>query len=84
MALLKGITRGEHADNPAQVILSTHSPYLLDSVDPKEDRVLIFQRLDDGSRTATPADTKRLELFLDEFMLGEVWYNQGEEGMVAK
>ena len=33
---------------------------------------------------AEPADTERLKVFLDEFMLGEVWYNQGEEGLVAK
>jgi predicted ATPase len=84
MRLLKGITRGEHAKSSAQVILSTHSPYLLDSVNPDEDEVLIFQRLADGSRTATPADTKRLAQFLEEFMLGEVWFNQGEEGMVPK
>ena len=37
-----------------------------------------------GSRTAEPADAERLKVFLDEFMLGEVWYNEGEEGLVKK
>jgi hypothetical protein len=25
-----------------------------------------------------------LKEFLDEFLLGEVWFNQGEEGMIAR
>jgi predicted ATPase len=67
MRLLKGITRGEHANHAAQVVLSTHSPYLLDSVSIAEDQVLIFQRLDDGQCTVTPADRGRLALFRREF-----------------
>jgi hypothetical protein len=43
-----------------------------------------FKRNDDGSRTAEPVDTERLKDFLSEFMLGEVWYNQGEEGLVKR
>lgn len=82
--LLREITVGKHGNNTAQVILTTHSPYLLDHVDLKTDQVLVFRRNDDGSRTAEPADAERLKTFLDEFMLGEVWYNQGEEGLVAR
>jgi predicted ATPase len=82
--LLRGISIGRYGENPAQVILTTHSPYLLDLVDPEQEQVLVFQRLPDGSRTAQAADTSRLRLFMDEFMLGEVWYNQGEEGLVAR
>jgi predicted ATPase len=81
---LREITQGKHATQPTQVVLSTHSPYLLDLVNPLEDQVLVFQRGVNGERTVAPADVKRLGLFLDEFMLGEVWYNQGEEGMVSK
>jgi hypothetical protein len=33
---------------------------------------------------ALPVDTERLKLFLDEFMLGEVWLNQEEPGLVEK
>jgi predicted ATPase len=82
--LLRQITRGEHGAEPAQVILTTHSPYLLDYVNPEEDQVLVFKRNDDGFRTAQPVDTERLKDFLSEFMLGEVWYNQGEEGLVKR
>ncbi len=84
MRLLRELTQGVHAGHKAQVVLTTHSPYLLDQVDLEQDQVLVFRRNDDGSRTAEPADAARLRTFLDEFMLGEVWFNQGEEGLVGK
>jgi predicted ATPase len=84
MRLLREITEGRHGDHAAQVIVTTHSPYLLDLVDLEKDQVLVFGRKDDGSRTAETADRQRLEAFLGEFLLGEVWYNQGEEGLVAR
>ncbi len=82
--LLREITQGKHGGKAAQVILTTHSPHLLDYVDLKEDQVLVFRRKEDGSRTAQPADEERLKNFLDEFMLGEVWFNEGEEGLVRR
>ena len=84
MRLLREITQGAHADHAAQVVLATHSPHLLDYVDIDRDQVLVFRRDDDGSRTAEPADAERLKNFLDEFMLGEVWYNEGEAGLVGR
>jgi predicted ATPase len=82
--LLRALTQGVHGDHPAQVILTTHSPYLLDLLDLSTDQVLVFRREDDGSRSAQPADAARLATFLHEFLLGEVWFNQGEEGLVAR
>lgn len=82
--LLREISQGKHGGHAAQVVLTTHSPHLLDYIKPDVDQVLVFKRNEDGSRTAEPADAKRLENFLDEFMLGEVWYNEGEEGLVKK
>lgn len=82
--LLREISQGKHGGHAAQVILTTHSPHLLDYIKPDVDQVLVFKRNEDGSRTAEPANAKRLENFLDEFMLGEVWYNEGEEGLVSK
>jgi predicted ATPase len=84
MMLLREITEGKHGEHAAQVILTTHSPYLLDLVDMNQDQVLVFRRNEDGGRTAEPADPVRLRTFLDEFKLGEVWYNRGEEGLLAK
>ena len=84
IGLLREITRGQHGGHAAQVVLTTHSPHLLDYVDLEQDQVLVFRRNDDGSRTAEPADAERLKNFLDEFMLGEVWYNEGEAGLVRR
>ena len=84
MELLRGISQGKFGKAPAQVILTTHSPYLLDYVKPEEDQVLVFQRDDDGSRTAKPVDWSRLKEFFEGFMLGEVWFNEGEAGLVAR
>jgi predicted ATPase len=84
MDLLRGITKGEHTGRPAQVIISTHSPFVLDCVNLDEDQVLVFRRNDDGSRTAEPVDAERLKPFLDDFLLGEIWYNRGEEGLIRK
>jgi len=82
MRLLREITQGKHGGHAAQVILTTHSPHLLDHVDLAVDQVLVFSHNKDGSRSAEPADADRLKTFLDEFMLGEVWYNEGEAGLV--
>lgn len=84
LRLLRDITKGMHCGHPAQVILTTHSPYLLDHVNLDEDEVLVFRRNDDGSRTCEPVNRERLKVFLDDFMLGEVWFNQKEEGLIKR
>ena len=83
VALLRQMTSGKLTGQPVQVVLSTHSPYLLDHIHVPEDQVLVFHREPDGRRAAKAVDEKHLEAFLDEFMLGEVWFNQGEEGLLA-
>jgi predicted ATPase len=80
--LLRSLTEGKVGSKAVQVILTTHSPYLLDQIRLPQDQVIVFRREQDGRRTATEADEKRLKAFLDEFMLGEVWFNQGEEGLL--
>lgn len=80
--LLRSLTTGEHSGHKTQVIVSTHSPYLLDHIKLPEDQVLVFRRAADGTRTVEPADAEGLKAFLDEFMMGEIWFNRGEEGLV--
>ena len=82
--LLRDLLQAKFSDYKSQVIISTHSPYLLDYINPESDQVLVFERQSDGSRNAQPVDTRRLEMFRDEFMLGEVWYSQDEAGLVEK
>lgn len=83
MKLLRKITLGEVNGHAAQVILTTHSPYLLDCVDLDTDQVLVFRREEDGSRTASPVDAEGLKGFLHGFQLGEIWFNEGDERLVA-
>ena len=71
----------DRADGP-QVILSTHSPYLLDHLTLDRHRVLVFSRNSEGGCTAREVDAERLKPFLEEFMLGEVWINQGENELI--
>lgn len=80
--LLRRLTEGNLGGKAVQVIMTTHSPYLLDHIKLPQDQVIVFRREQDGRRTATEADEKGLKAFLDEFMLGEVWFNQGEEGLL--
>jgi AAA domain, putative AbiEii toxin, Type IV TA system len=84
--LLRGISQGAHCSHAAQVILTTHSPFLLDHVNLETDQVLTFRRSNEaeGKRIIDPVDKERLAVFLDEFMLGEVWFNQLEEGLISK
>ncbi len=81
--LFRDITKGVHGAS-AQIILTTHSPYLLDVVDLEIDQVLIFRREEDSARTVVPADAAKLKAFLGEFKLGEIWFNQGEESLGAR
>jgi len=80
--LLREITQGKHGGRAVRVVLTTHSPYLLDYLDLDVDQVLVFQRLPDGRRTVTPTDPERLRQFRGEFLLGEVWFNEGEPGLI--
>jgi len=84
MRLLHAMINGNLSEYSPQIVTTTHSPYLLDSVDVNSDQVLVFRRNDDGSRSAEPVDVDRMKNFLDEFMLGEVWFNEEEAGLVAK
>jgi predicted ATPase len=84
IALLSGLSEGQFADAPTQVVLTTHSPHLLDSIDISKHAVLVAQREIDGERTISAIDSERLKFFLDEFALGEVWLNREESGLLRK
>ena len=77
--LLRGISTGAMGRRPAQIVLTTHSPYLLDCVDLETDNVLVFQRDADGVRSAKSMNNERLKKHMDEFMLGEFWFNGGDD-----
>ncbi|MEZ5635960.1 MAG: AAA family ATPase [Burkholderiaceae bacterium] len=53
-----------------QVILSTQSPMLLDHFDPAD--VLVADRVDGGT-TLSRLDVEKLEIWLEDYSLGQLW-----------
>lgn len=68
-------------DKSVQIVLATHSPYLLDWVEPQE--VQILTRGDDLATQATcMADVPDIDLLRKGYQLGELWFNYGEEELI--
>ena len=64
-----------------QIVLTTHSPYLLDCVEPEEVRV--FAKDDEGAVHATKlSDHPDVERMKKHFMSGEIWTGLSEEDIV--
>lgn len=83
MKLFRDMTTGAHGGPPTQVILTTHSPLLLNLVEPEEIRVV--RRDDEGAtQISNFADADNLSELLDYQGPGEVWVNQGEDYLVRK
>jgi predicted ATPase len=81
--LLRKISSGKVGNRPRQVILTTHSPLLLNFAKPEEVRV--FSRPEDGATRITPMEkAPNLKVLLQEFGLGELWYQLGEERLMAE
>ncbi|MCL4207023.1 MAG: AAA family ATPase [Pirellulaceae bacterium] len=79
--ILRKMSRGEVGNQPRQIILTTHSPLLLNFVQPEE--VRIFQRAADGATRVTPMDQiPNIERLHKEYAAGELWYLFGEEELV--
>jgi len=71
-------------DKGVQVILTTHSPYLLDQVEPEE--VHVFHKDDEGAvHTARLSDHPEVEGLKKHFMTGEIWTGfESDEDIVKK
>jgi predicted ATPase len=72
----------EREENAPQIIMTTHSPYLLSQFQPEE--VTLMRRQPDGSAKAFPLrDAPHIrERMGDDFYLGELWYNLDEEELL--
>ncbi|HYV39709.1 MAG TPA: AAA family ATPase [Gemmataceae bacterium] len=79
VGLLKEAIGGGANGSRPQVVISTHSPYMLSFFKPEE--VTVMSRLTDGSVRARPLrDAPNIEeRMAGEFFLGELWYNLTEE-----
>jgi len=83
MKLFRDMTTGAHGGPPTQVILTTHSPLLLNLVEPEEIRIV--KRDDEGATQVSRfTDAPDLSELLDYQGPGEIWVNQGEDYLVRR
>jgi predicted ATPase len=81
--LLRKISTGEIGPRPRQVIISTHSPILLNYAKPEE--VRIFSRdLEQGTKIVPLTSVHDINKLLKEFAIGELWYMLGEEALLKE
>jgi predicted ATPase len=79
--LLRAISTGAVGNRPRQVIMTTHSPLLLNYVKPEE--VRIVRRDPEQGTSVTPMmAVPNLDKLLTEFAVGELWYLLTEEGLL--
>ncbi len=87
-ALLKGVAASNDGPKIPQIIMTTHSPYLLSSFKPEEVTFLSRPPGDpDAPVRARPLrDAPRIaeRLAGGEFYLGELWYNLSEEELFGE
>jgi predicted ATP-binding protein involved in virulence len=80
IALLRGLLD----TNPdLQVIATTHSPYMLDCMDPREVR-MTFLRQDGTTECAELSQHPKFEQWKDEMTPGEMWSLFGEKWLVEE
>jgi predicted ATPase len=77
---LRKISTGEIGGQKRQVIITTHSPLLLNHAKPEEVRVFVRDR-EQGTKVAPMAQIPDINRLMKEFAVGELWYLLGEEKM---
>ena len=60
---------------PVQVIVTTHSPYLLDVYRDHPEAIVIAEKTDDGAKFERLADREELADLLRDTHLGDAWYS---------
>lgn len=79
--MLRKISTGAVGNVPRQVIVTTHSPLLLNYTQPEE--VRIVQRDRERGTVVTPMSAvPDVHKLLEEFGTGELWYLLGEQALV--
>jgi predicted ATPase len=81
--LLRKISAGAVGNQGRQVIITTHSPLLLNFARPEE--VLVFRRsAEEGTKVTPLKEAPNIDKLLREFGTGELWYLLGEEALVKE
>jgi predicted ATPase len=81
--LLRKISTGAIGNRPRQVIISTHSPILLNYARPEEVRVL-SRDIERGTQVVPLTSVRDIDKLLKEFAIGELWYMLGEEALLKE
>lgn len=78
IGILRDLVRGQ---SQTQVVMTTHSPYVLDLFSPEE--VTLCQRDTDGAVSVHPlSQSATIREQIDVFTLGEIWTAEGDEALV--
>jgi predicted ATPase len=80
LALLRDMSTGKVGNRPRQIILTSHSPLLLNYATPEEIRIV--RRDDKGTHVTPMTSVDVIADLMKEFGLGELWYLVGEQGLV--
>jgi predicted ATPase len=81
--VLRKISAGAGGARPTQIIMTTHSPYMLDFLQPEE--VLIATREPSGAARIDPlTNAPHLAERLQDFSVGELIFNVGEEALAGR
>lgn len=67
------------ATQGTQIVLTTHSPWLLNQFGAEE--VLLVTRTAEGVHTQRMSDARGLDDLASEMALGELWYNVGDHNL---
>ncbi|HYT93174.1 MAG TPA: AAA family ATPase [Gemmataceae bacterium] len=81
--LLRKISKGEVGNRPRQVLLTTHSPILLNFAQPEEVRILTRDP-ERGTQVKPMTEVSNIKTLLEEFAPGELWYLLGEEALLKE
>lgn len=81
---LKRLADPVRGKDAVQIVTATHSPYFLDFVPPED--VLVFGRKDSGETVIRPLLSLPgvKERLTSGFSLGEMWFNVGEDRLLAE
>src|SRR5262249_31173427 len=81
--LLRKMTTGEVGNRPRQLVVTTHSPLLLNFTNPDEVRIL-RRHPERGTQVTPMTQVPGIGSLLEEFATGELWYMLGEEGLLKE
>jgi predicted ATPase len=82
--VLRLLNREDSRHPPVQVIMTTHSPYVLDLMEPEEVFVVTRDSKVGESKVRPFSEVGHIKERLDDLSLGELWYNVGEDLMFGE